>query len=226
METTTVSRRKETTDVGVRLKDILKERKMSLAALSRASGISTSALSLLTTGGIAYPRTRTISQICKALRLPPTALLPPEAVQQSDLAIADPDRPTTQGVAVVPEVRLDLADRPMDTGRAHVAEASLLNRHSRLLAASIGGGGLSPWVLSGDWVFFDPEEPPCHGCAVVIISRGTVLAAVNLVSPDGPLYRLADGQILDSSKTDLGGVIVRIFRDPPSPSALLAHARA
>lgn len=231
METTTVKpgpppRIGEQTEVGLRLKDILRERRMSLAALSRASGISTSALSLLTRGGIAYPRTRTVSRICGALKLPTTALLEPVVVsREENLALADGGKPTVQGVALVPLVRIDLADEPLDIGSPQVVPSSLLDGHARLLAVVVTGGGLGPYVLPGDTVYFDPDLEPRHGAPVVLASRGTVFAAAHLATPDGALYRLADGSTLDQDRVTLGGVIVRIVRDAPPPTALLALTR-
>jgi transcriptional regulator with XRE-family HTH domain len=227
MVTSTMARAKQASDIGPRLKGILRQRGWSLSRLSRETDgeVSTSQLSLLTRGEIAYPRVKTVQRICGALKLPPTALMSPAAQVGGGLSVADEGLPTAEGVVVVPFVRLDMSDEPIGTGHTTFVSASLLDGRTRLRAAVIDGGGLGPYVLTGDTVIFDPDQTPGHGSPVVVSHGGATLAAVHLELDGSSAYRLADGSWLDPLAVRLGGVIVKIERAAPSTQALLLLTR-
>lgn len=213
METTTTDPlvRKAPSEVGLRLRSILRERSMSLAALHRASGVSTSQLSLLTNGGIAYPRIKTVQQICTALKLPPSALLAADVPSNGHPTIPEP--------VVVPVVRLDMAPDPIATGMTTTIDSSIANGRS-LLACEIVDG-IAPYVMYGDLVIFDHKADPAHGDCVIIAHGTSHAAAVALVTGGMTVYCLGDGTWLDSEKVAYGGVLVRIERPAPPASALL-----
>jgi DNA-binding Xre family transcriptional regulator len=199
---------------------ILRERDMSLGQLARESGISASSLSLITTGGIAYPRTVTIQRICGALKLPTSALMSPDPRSLT----TGGSGPRTTGVAVVPIVRLDQGAAPIDTGQTTLATADQLDQYGRLLGTYVGAGGLGPYVLPGDLVIVAPGARPEPGQAVLVVRASLTFAAYYVVEDDGRvLYRLSDGSWLDPDRDRLVGPIVSIVRQPPKLPAARRH---
>src|SRR4030095_9517806 len=150
--------------IGGRLLTILRERGISLADLAAKADVSASALSLLTRGLIRYPRIDTLRNITDAL-----AISPGELPGSPDWLAGE--RPF-EGVRLVPVVRL-----PLTKNRSYVHQRggelvaipeSAVGGRERVLSAVIDVPGMSPYVLVGDRVIFDPDVVPELGTMVLI----------------------------------------------------------
>lgn len=222
--TKTLASPSQVSEIGPRLKGILRQRGLSLSRLSSQSGVSTSALSLIVRGEIAYPRVRTVQRICGALKLPPTALLRPATIASERLALINDDLPSVEGATIVPVVRFDVGDMVSDTGATVLLPASLADGHRRLMAVEVDGGGYGPYVLNFDLVIFDPDQGRTDGDLVILAYRGRATAAVR-VDRGAVCFKLADLTTLAPEDVDLSGVIIQIIRRPPSPQAMRLIAR-
>jgi DNA-binding Xre family transcriptional regulator len=196
--------------IGRRLRAILDDRALSLAWLSGRSNVSPSALSLLTRGLIQYPRVSTLRKISDAL-----GIAPGELTGQPDWGSGER---AFEGVVVVPVVRLPVrkgSTTQHERGESVTVPASLLEGRERLLAAVIDGAGMSPHVLIGDRVVFDPDAPVEHGTLVLLHRPGLTLAAWHVEEGGERGYRLADGSWLEPDRLEPQGPILYIMRTPP-----------
>lgn len=199
--------------VGVRVLQLCRERGWSLSELAARAHVSTSQLSLLTRGGIQYPRVSTMTRITGALGVPDRVLLGPAMHDGGGRA---QDLRAFEGTVIVQVVKYRPADGELvETGDTVGIAASMLNGRQRLYAALIEGGGMGPHVLIGDRVLFDPDEPPSNGRMVLLSHSGASLAAWYVLNDEGASFRLSDGSWLPTHTVHLVGTIVYIMRTPP-----------
>lgn len=148
-----------------------------------------------------------------------------------DLAEITGDRPLPrrraeifEGVARIPvmQVRVQASGRPVwdDTRETMVISASLAAGRPNIRAATVTGDCMSPYVLPGERVVFDPDSVPQHRDMVIVTDDdGATMVKWYRVDELGRAYlRAADGSQIRPNGARLEGVVVhverRAIRDP------------
>jgi transcriptional regulator with XRE-family HTH domain len=197
--------------VGARIKAILADRHETISWLAERADVSISSLSLLTRGIVKSPRVDTLRKIADALGVEPGILAGMPNWYSGANAI--------EGALFVPVVRLPVK---RDGGRQHEVgpmipvPRSLLVGRDRLLATVVDGGGMSPHIVIGDLVIFDPDAAPVDGDVVLVYHRDVTLAGWYVEHrPFPPRVDLADGTWLSLDDTEVAGVILHKVSTPP-----------
>lgn len=200
--------------VGGRVRHLLAQRGWSLVTLADRSGVSHSALSLLTRGKVAYPKVETCEKLARAFDVP-RSLLMPSTLDDGPSAVV-----VSTGVLLVPVVRpFAAAGGHLDTGELIPVPDSLGGQQPGTLAARITGGGLPPQVAVGALAIFHPDRTPRNRDPVIIDYQGSTHAAWYLEHQTAGgvevIYRLHDGSTLTYTEARLAGVLLGAFNTPP-----------
>lgn len=202
--------------IGQRLLAALRKRGISLRRLSDLSGVSVSQLSLLTRDRISYPRISTIRDICSALGIAEVTLIGSSKHTIQLSAIQDTDLLAIEGVTIVPEVLLDAQAEVVETGRTLAIAASQLGGRARVYVAVVDGGGMTPHVLPGDRVVFDPDAVAESEQLVLLVNGAATLTAWRFIRHGHHSYGLSDGSTLRPNQVRVAGAIIYIMRQPPT----------
>jgi transcriptional regulator with XRE-family HTH domain len=196
--------------VGTRIKAILDDRGETISWLAERADVSISSLSLLTRGIVRSPRVVTLRKIADALGVQPGVLAGMPDWRDGSHPI--------EGALFVPLVRLPVrADgRQQGLGEMIPVPRSLLEGRERLFAAIVDAGGLSPHIVIGDRVIFDPDAAPEDGDVVLVSYRGVTLAGWYSEHDDRPpRVDLADNSWLPLPDAQIAGVILHKVSTPP-----------
>jgi transcriptional regulator with XRE-family HTH domain len=196
--------------VGTRIKAILDDRGETISWLAERAEVSISSLSLLTRGIVRSPRVVTLRKIADALGVQPGVLAGMPDWRDGSHPI--------EGALFVPLVRLPVKGdgRQQELGEMIPVPRSLLVGRDRLFAAVVDAGGLSPHIVIGDRVIFDPDATPTDGDVVLVSYRGVALAGWYSERDDQPArVDLADDTWLPLPDAQIAGVILHKVSTPP-----------
>jgi transcriptional regulator with XRE-family HTH domain len=197
--------------LGKRIKNILRDRRETNAWLAERADLSVSTISLLTRGIIKSPRVGTLRKIADALGVEPGIL--------AGMPDWRSGANTIEGALLVPVVRLPVRHdgrRQQELGEMIPVPRSLLVGRDRLFAAIVDGGGMSPHIIIGDRVIFDPDATPIDGDVVLVQHRGVTLAGWYVAHQRVPArVDLADGTWLSLDEAQVQGVILHKVSTPP-----------
>jgi hypothetical protein len=177
--------------------------------------VSVSQLSLLTRGRIQSPRISTIRDICTALEVPESTLIGSVQKQTRMPGLRDTALLGIEGVTLAPEVTLGPDGVLVPTGRTLTVAASQLDGRARVYVATVDGGGMTPHVLPGDQVLFDPDARATSEQLVLLLHGAATLTAWRFIRGGHHSYGLSDGSTLRPDQVKVAGTIVYIMRAPP-----------
>jgi transcriptional regulator with XRE-family HTH domain len=203
--------------IGARLTHLRERRGWSMGQLSDRSGVSRAAISRIESGETPGPGANTLGKIAGALGVELSEITGerPMPKRRADVI---------EGVARVPvmRVRVQASGEPAwdDTRDTIIVSASVAAGRPNIRAAIVSGSCMTPYVMPGERIVFDPDATPRERDMVIVTTDygDTLVKWYRIDALGRPYLRAADGTEIRPNGAKVEGVVLAVekvaLRDP------------